>query len=65
MRIFRNIAIVVLSLIISATSAFAFIPEYDALGRKIKNIRPSGAEKEYIYDSSGNRIGKTGSRLDK
>ncbi len=31
--------------------------EYDELGRKTKNLRPTGAEEQFVYDALGNRIG--------
>jgi len=31
--------------------------EYDELGRKTKNFRPTGATEQFVYDARGNRIG--------
>jgi len=31
--------------------------EYDALGRKTKNSRPTGVTEQFVYDARGNRIG--------
>jgi RHS repeat-associated protein len=38
-------------------AGYAWGSEYDALGRKTENLRPSGASEQFVYDALGNRIG--------